>query len=118
MPRLPRLLVGAVALAAMAFTLPMLAPAAASSRDPLQQPFSSTSIWNMPTGSGAALVPAHIAPPSIKTLTLDQTFVIQHPTAPLTSIVQNGGQHSDTCTATGGVLATVPIPTVLVVPAS
>lgn len=29
-------------------------------RQPLQQPFSSTSIWNVPIGAGAILRPAHI----------------------------------------------------------
>ena len=58
-------------------------------RDALAQPFASTSIWNMPIGSGAAYVPAQIVTPTQNTLQGDQDIIVLTPTAPLTSIYQN-----------------------------
>ena len=85
--------------------------ALAGTRDPYVQPFTSTSIWNQPIGSAATYTATGVVQqPTIATLTTDATTLLQDPTAPLTAIKQNGGQHSNTCTVTGGTLATDPIP--------
>ncbi len=48
------------------FTLVILfgLPVLAEKRDPLKQPFSPRSIWNMPIGSNADYLPANIQPAS------------------------------------------------------
>ena len=73
-------------------------------------PFASTSIWNMPIGSGAVYVPAHIAAPTIQTLTSDQDIIVMDPTAPLMPLVHNGAGWGggNRCTAGGPTLASVP----------
>lgn len=84
-------------------------------RNPFLQPFTSTSIWNEPIGSGAVYVPAGIAPPTARAVTADQTVILMDPNAPVTSILQNGGQHSNRCSGSG-VIASAPMPAGLVVP--
>jgi hypothetical protein len=66
----------------------------------------------MPIGKGAVYVPAHIAPPTIQTLTSDQDIIIMDPTAPLTPLVHNGAGWGggNRCTASGAPLISVPIP--------
>ena len=52
----------AIALALL-LGVPLLAhvgSAAAQTRDPLQSPFATTSIWNMPIGGNAVYVPANM----------------------------------------------------------
>src|SRR4029077_14340903 len=70
----------------------------ASARDPLKWPFASTSIWNMPIGSGAqyedAKIPAIFEdpnPPADASLwasmpSVDWDIIVLTPTAPLTDI--------------------------------
>lgn len=58
-------------------------------RDPLVQPFDSTSIWNMPIGSGAKYVPANIVVPTASTLQGDRDIIVLTPTAPSTPIYEN-----------------------------
>src|SRR5580658_4920873 len=66
------------------------ARADAGSRDPLEQPFASTSIWNMPIGSGAMYVPANLTadPPggSNSYVQSDDERISLTPTAPATSV--------------------------------
>jgi hypothetical protein len=95
----------------------VVAATTVATRNAYAQPFSSTSIWNEPIGSGAAYVPAQIAPPTIRALTADQTVALMDPNAPITMIASNGGQHSNRCNS-GGPLAMAPIPASLVVPSS
>jgi hypothetical protein len=91
----------------------------AGTRDPLAQPFTSTSIWNQPIGTSATYSATGVVkPPTLKTLTADAATLIQDPSAPLTAIKQNGGQSSNTCTVTGGTLTSDPIPGSMVVAAS
>jgi hypothetical protein len=63
--------------------------AASTYRDPIAQPFASTSIWNMPIGTGAAYVPAQIVTPTANTLQGDEDVIVLTPTAPLTAIYRN-----------------------------
>jgi hypothetical protein len=95
----------------------------AGGRDPLKQPFASNSIWNMPIGSGAVFVAANLsgnpgnniwaAMPGI-----DDEKIIMKPTAPLVKVnASNAGwSGKNRCTATGGLLYTVPMPSNYIVP--
>jgi hypothetical protein len=58
-------------------------------RDPLVQPFASTSIWNMSIGSAATYVPAQIVPVTGSTLQGDEDVIVLTPTAPSTPIYRN-----------------------------
>jgi hypothetical protein len=96
-------------------------PAVSSTRDPLKQPFSSTSIWNMPIGSGAVYVPANIpVTPGYKVSKVDEERIILRPSAPLVNIYYNGAGWSgaNRCGAQGSLLTRVPMPTDFVVPSS
>ncbi|MDB4963586.1 MAG: hypothetical protein JWP01_3585 [Myxococcales bacterium] len=94
-----------------------------SARDPLKQPFASTSIWNMPIGSGAVFAPANIDPTpesnpwSMMPLS-DADQIVLRPTAPLTDIRYSsaGWSGNSRCGATNStVLARVPMPADFVV---
>ncbi|MGB9110719.1 MAG: hypothetical protein WCC39_18680 [Telluria sp.] len=94
-----------------------------SARDPLKQPFASNSIWNMPIGSGAQYVPAKLSgnPGNniwAKMPGIDDEKIILKPTAPLTNLNYSGAGWSgkDRCTATGGLVVQVPMPSTYVVP--
>jgi hypothetical protein len=63
--------------------------AASAFRDPLAQPFASTSIWNMPIGSGATYVAANIARATGTTLEGDEDVIVLTPTSPSTEIYRN-----------------------------
>jgi hypothetical protein len=96
-------------------------PAVSSTRDPLKQPFSSTSIWNMPIGSGAFYVPANIpVTPGYKVSKIDEERIILRPSAPLVNIYYNGAGWSgaNRCGPQGSLLTRVPMPTDFVVPSS
>ncbi|HEY2003644.1 MAG TPA: hypothetical protein VGH44_00840 [Candidatus Saccharimonadia bacterium] len=102
---------------------PTPTPGSGGSRDPLIQPFSSTSIWNMPIGSGAVYVPAGLtADPEGNVWApmpqIDDEQIVMTPTAPLTSIMYNGSGWSGAsrCASQGSELAKVPIPTGFVIP--
>ena len=98
---------------------PTPSPAPPGTRNKFLWPFASTSIWNMPVGSGAVYVPAHIAPPTAKTLISDQDIIIMDPSAPLTLLVHSGGGWGgNRCTASGSALISAPIPTSFVVPSN
>lgn len=92
---------------------------AASYRDPLTQPFTSTSIWNMPIGSGAIYVAAGIVIPTANTLQGDDDVIVLTPTAPATPIYQNtaGWNASESrCPYDAGpLLFDVPVPRAFVV---
>lgn len=103
---------------------PTPAPAPSSgTRDPLKQPFASNSIWNMPIGSGAQYVAANLSgnPGNnvwAKMPGIDMEKIILTPTAPLVNINSSnaGWSGKDRCTATGGLLMQVPMPSTYVVP--
>ena len=97
-----------------------------AARDPLQQPFASTSIWNMPVGSDAVYVPANInAYPGNNAVAAvpyaDPDQIILTPTAPQTAIEYSSAAWTgaDRCAPTSTtVLATAPIPTDFILPSS
>ncbi len=88
-------------------------------RNPLVQPFDSTSIWNMPIGSGAHYVPATIAVPTANTLQGDQDILVLTPTAPSTPIYENSAAWQSTVSRCpydqGPLFYSPPIPTDFVV---
>jgi len=96
---------------------------ASAHRDPFQQPFSSTSIWNMPIGTNAAYVPANIpaipyhinewAPMPM----VDKDIVVLTPNAPLTNLNHSsvGWNQGNRCAATGELLLQVPMPSDFIV---
>jgi hypothetical protein len=106
-----------VAFLAKAEFVPAPAARADAERDPLKQPFSSTSIWNMPIGADATYVPARIPPVTQGPLTVDPDILILAQNAPLTGVYQNddGWSGGDRCTP-GAYLYSVPIPSDYVVP--
>ena len=93
-----------------------------SPRDPLQWPFASTSIWNMPIGSAAVYVQAGIQPTSTPLLHMDRDILILTPAAPATRVYRNAAAWNPAlsrCGVQGPVLFTAPIPPdYLFVPAS
>ncbi len=83
-------------------------------RDPFLQPFTSTSIWNMPIGSGALYEPANLIPATKQTLVSDQHVIVMTPGAPPMTIVNNpagaAGASGQRCDTSGAFLTTAPIP--------
>jgi hypothetical protein len=94
----------------------------AGDRNPLLQPFTSTSIWNMPIGSGAEYEPAMLIPASTQTLVSDQHVIVMAPTAPSMTLVQNPagavGGSGQRCDTSGASLTSAPIPADFYVPSS
>jgi hypothetical protein len=96
---------------------PSASPTASpQARNPLQQPFASDSIWNMPIGSSAQYVPAGlIADPENFAYApmpqIDDEPIFMDKTAPLTSIMYNGvaWNGGDRCPSQGSELAKVPM---------
>jgi len=92
-------------------------------RNPLQQPFASTSIWNMPIGSGAQYVDAGLSSiPGNDVWSpmpqIDDDIIIMKPTAPLTAVKHSSAAWSgaDRCPGDSQTLATVPIPSSFTIP--
>ena len=86
-------------------------------RDPIQWPFSKTSIWNMPIHENARYVPAYLKIPKYG-LTPDQDILILKPDSPMTEIYTNyaGWDGSkDRCIVQGPLLFSAPIPVNFVV---
>ncbi|MGA7988217.1 MAG: carboxypeptidase-like regulatory domain-containing protein, partial [Candidatus Dormiibacterota bacterium] len=83
-------------------------------RNPLLQPFTSTSIWNMPVGSDAVYEPANLIPAATQTLVSDQHVIVMTPTAPPMTLVKNpaggAGGSGQRCDTSGAFLTTAPIP--------
>lgn len=98
---------------------------ATGGRDPLKQPFSTGSIWNMPIGSGAIYLPANLPTNPGKNIWakmpgIDDEHIVLKPTAPLTTINVSNAAWSgkNRCAATGGQLLQVPMPVNYIVPNS
>ena len=82
-------------------------------RDPLKQPFSSNSIWNMPIGSKAQYVHAGIQRAMSKGMTIDEDLIVLTPNAPKTEIYKNFAgwdRDKNRCEKEGDVLFSAPIP--------
>lgn len=81
-------------------------------RDPLKQPFSSSSIWNMPIGSDAVYVPADLEKASAMGMTIDEDIIVMKPGAPKTEIYTNNAgwnREKDRCLKEGPLLFSAPI---------
>ena len=94
------------------------APDGMTVRDPMQQPFAATSIWNMPIGSNARFVAANIVPPTERTLDHDDEIIVLTPSAPLVDIHKNTADWDPTksrCGTSGVLLFSVPMPSDFVV---
>lgn len=98
-------------------------------RSPLQQPFSTDSIWNMPIGTGAIYVPSNLngnpTDPNNSTNTTyapmpesDQERIILSASSPLVNINYSSAGWTGTsrCAATGSLLFTAPVPATYVLP--
>ncbi len=98
---------------------------AGATRNPLQAPFASDSIWNMPIGSGAQYVHARLpAVPGNESWAmmpqLDEEIIVLEPDAPMTPVRLSDAAWSgkDRCEPTGGFLLEVPMPADFVIPNS
>lgn len=97
-------------------------------RDPLQQPFASNSIWNMPIGSGAIYKPAGLSatpgyPASnyiwAKMPGADEEYIFMDPTAPVTPVYYSSAAWTgaNRCTySSTQLIASVPMPSSFIVP--
>jgi hypothetical protein len=92
---------------------------AATYRDPRVQPFASTSIWNMPIGSGATYVAANIASPTSNALLADEDVIVLTPAAPSTPLYRNTADWQPTVSRcpwdAGALMFDVPMPAAFVV---
>jgi hypothetical protein len=93
------------------------------SRDPLKQPFASNSIWNMPIGSGARFVRANLNPKPGNNIWaampgIDDEKIILKPSAPLVNINYSNAAWTgkNRCSATGGLMYQVPMPSNYIIP--
>jgi hypothetical protein len=101
---------------------------APGTRSALTWPFTATSVWNMPIGSGANYVASGLHFTTTPNSTeywydmpeSDHERIVLTPTAPLTSVYLSnvGWSGGNRCTATGGVFFQAPIPSAYVVPNS
>jgi hypothetical protein len=105
------------------FAVAAMTDASAATRDPLKQPFASNSIWNMPIGSGAQYVTAGLKGNPGNNIWagmpyVDEEKIIMTPTAPATKLNLSTAAWSgkNRCSATGGLLLTVPMPSSYIVP--
>jgi hypothetical protein len=113
----------AMIVASAAASMASSSNALAAPRDPLKQPFASNSIWNMPIGSGAQYVRAGLkGNPGNNVWAgmpyIDEEKIVMTPTAPATKLNLSTAAWSgkNRCSATGGLLLTVPMPSNYVVP--
>jgi len=82
-------------------------------RDPLKWPFSDTSIWNTPIGSGAVYVNAHIESATAYGMTIDEDYIVMTPDAPMMNVYYSNAGWSTSrsrCDITGAKLISLPIP--------
>jgi len=86
---------------------------AATTRDPLHWPFSTTSIWNTPIGSGAVYVPAQITPATAAGMTVDQDLIVMRPSAPALAVMTSTADWNNTmdrCPPSAPTLFSAPVP--------
>jgi hypothetical protein len=94
-------------------------------RDPLKQPFTSTSIWNKAIGASATYVHANLPLVPGKDVwapmpQVDEEIIVLRPAAPVTAVYYNdaGWTGKNRCIPSGAVIAQVPIPNEFYVPNS
>ena len=86
---------------------------AATTRDPLRWPFSPTSIWNTPIGSGAVYVPAQITPATAAGMTVDRDLIVMRPSAPALAVMTSTADWNNTmdrCPPSAPTLFSAPVP--------
>ena len=113
----------AVATEAPSGTKSLATVVAAGTRDPPNQPFASNSIWNMPIGSGAKFVRANLNPRPGNNIWaampgIDDEKIILKPTAPLVNLYYSNAAWTgkNRCSATGGMMYQVPMPSNYIIP--
>lgn len=82
-------------------------------RDPAKWPFSRTSIWNMPIGSGARYVHAEIQKSTAYGMTADEDIIVTAPGEKLMEVYENyAGWNRDKnrCIVEGPLMFAAPIP--------
>lgn len=82
-------------------------------RDALKWPFSQTSIWNMPIGSNARYVHAHIERAMTAGMTVDEDYIVMTPSEPLMDIARNFAgwdPKKSRCEVEGEVIFSAPVP--------
>jgi hypothetical protein len=85
----------------------------ATIRDPLKQPFSSYSIWNMPIGNNAKFVHADLEKAMAAGMTIDEDIIVLKTDATETEIYTNyagWNRNKDRCQKEGPLLFSAPIP--------
>jgi hypothetical protein len=99
------------------------APAPVAVRDPLKQPFASSSIWNMPIGSSAVFKAANISPNPGNNIYAampgaDEEHLLLNSSSPMTNINYSsvGWSGGDRCVATGSLLTQIPMPSGYIIP--
>lgn len=107
-------------------TFHIYADPAITNRDPLKWPFSSTSIWNTPIGTGAIYVPANLPAdprndPWAPMPQIDDEYIVTRPVANMVQINYSSAAWNgvNRCTSTGTTVTTlvsVPVPDNFVVP--
>jgi hypothetical protein len=91
------------------------APAKTQTRDKFAWPFASTSIWNMPIGSRARYVPAHIEKAGHLAADLEYFYKLKS-SDPLRPVYGPGNWGQGRCTGTTGMGISLPVPDNLIVP--
>ena len=88
-----------------------------ATRDPVAQPFSSDSVWNMPIGSGAEYVAAGIAPATgWGGLSTDEDVLVLTPAATATSVYYQSSWAPPRCTmGSSQVFFSLPMPSSFVI---
>jgi hypothetical protein len=92
---------------------------ASATRDPWMRPFRSTSIWNMPIGSGAQYAPAGL--PIVSTVAPDWTHLVRVPAGSPQRPIMRPGSWTNRCSGNlrnpfGAADDTLPIPDSFIVP--
>jgi len=85
----------------------------AGTRNPLKWPFDQKSIWNMPIGSDAKYVHAHIEKATQAGMTIDEDYIVMSPGLPLIDIYENYAgwdRNQSRCAIQGKKLFEAPIP--------
>ncbi|WP_066378465.1 MULTISPECIES: hypothetical protein [unclassified Anabaena] len=100
-------------IATLLFTLPATS-SFPTTRDKFQWPFSSTSIWNMPLGSGARYIPAKIQKAG-RILSDDEHFFQVNTADPKRPVYANGSW-TQRCSGSNFLNFYLPIPDSLIVP--
>lgn len=95
------------------FSFTVSAQQKTETRDARLWPFSQTSIWNMPIGSHANYVHAHLEPTTQAGITIDEDYIVMTPSAPPMDIYESDAgwdRNKNRCEKTGKLMYSLPIP--------